>query len=208
MNEKYKLFGLDENCTDEELEKAYQERRAVYAEDRFLEGEAGNVAAKKLTELDGAYFEIKAHRRDSFVKTEQSEQEENAYSQVEKLIKEGKIREAQQELDNFNERNAEWHYLQAVVFFKKNWNNESKKQLEIAMQMDPDNQKYKNSYQKLESKINTDANKNFTSYTTGNGTDGHQYEEPRQMGGDFCCQWCCEMAICNTMLNCCCNSCG
>ena len=43
---------------------------------------------------------------------------------------------------------------------------------------------------------------------TGNGTSGPEYEEQKQMGGDFCCQWCCEMAICNMMLNCCCNSCG
>ena len=86
--------------------------------------------------------------------------------------------------DKFNERNAEWHYLQAVIFYKKNWNNESKKQLEIAMQMDSNNPKYKNSYAKLNERIKTESNKTFTSYTTGDGQRYEQHEEPRQMGGD------------------------
>ena len=204
MNEKYNLFGLTEDCTDEEFETAYRAKRAVYAENRFLEGEEGNIAAKKLTELDIAYNEIKAERREK----ESYSSASGVYADIERLIKEGKIQDAQIELDKFNERNAEWHYLQAVVFFKKNWNNESKKQLEIAIQMDPDNQKYKNSYEKLEQKIRNDSNKNFTSYTTGDDKNYKRVEEPQQMGGDFCCQWCCEMAICNMLLNCCCNSCG
>ena len=73
--------------------------------------------------------------------------------------------------------------------------------------MDPTNAKYKNSYNKLEEKIKAESNKTFTSYT--NGEPNYQYEEqPAQMGGDYCCQWCCEMAVCNAMLNCFCNGCG
>lgn len=202
MNDKYKLFGLTESCTDEELENAYKTRREIYAEDRFLEGEAGNLAAKKLTELDLAYNEIKAERNENRFSSENTT---GAFAEVERLIKEGKLHDAQQKLDDFNERNAEWHYLQAVVFYKKNWNNDSKKQLEIAMEMDPANTKYRNSYNKLEEKIKAESNKNFTSYTTGEPE--YQHEEAPQMGGDYCCQWCCEMAACNIMLNCCCQSC-
>ena len=157
MNDKYSLFGLTEDCSDEEFELAYKERRAIYAENRFLEGEEGNLAAKKLTELDATYNEIKAERREKVV----SSSDKDIYSQIENLIKEGKIQEAQQELDKFNERNSEWHYLQAVVFYKKNWNNESKKQLEIAMSMDPSNQKYKNFYCFLNLSSAQVLNKNF-----------------------------------------------
>ena len=204
MEDKYKLFGLTEDCTDEELEQSYKTRREVYAEDRFLEGEAGNLAAKKLTELDVAYREIISERRE---KQTSSENHSGAYAEVENFIKSGNLQGAQQLLDDFNERNAEWHYLQSVVFYKKNWTNESKKQLEIAMQMDPNNQKYKNSYDKLNEKIKTDSNKTFTSYTSGDNRN-YQNEEPRQMGGDGCCQWCCEMAICHMILDCCCNCYG
>ena len=206
MNDRYNLFGLTENCSDEEFERAYQEKRKVYAEDRFLEGQAGNEAAKKLTELDMAYRDLKAERRERQDGQRQSSGE--AYAKVEDYLRKGDLYSAQRELDEFNDRNAEWHYLQAVVFFKKNWNNESKKQLEIAMQMDPSNEKYRNSYRKLEDKMREEVNRNFSSYSqNGNGAP-YNDPQPQQMGGEGCCQWCCEIAICNMMLNCCCNSCG
>ena len=50
MNDLYGIFGLTSSCTDEELEQKYEELKKKYSEDRFLEGDAGNEAAKKLTE--------------------------------------------------------------------------------------------------------------------------------------------------------------
>ena len=203
MNDRYTLFGLTEDCSEEELDIAYQEKRKIYAEDRFLEGKAGNEAAKKLTELDMAYRDLKSERRER--QTAFGQNTDNAFYKIEELIKKGDLHSAQHELDEFNDRNAEWHYFQAVIFFKKNWNNESKKQLEIAMQMDPNNDKYKNSYRKLNEKMKNDMNKSFADFNQNTSAPNN---EPQQMGGDACCQWCCEMAICNMMLNCFCNSCG
>ena len=199
MQENYKILGLTEFATDAEVDQAYNSLKEKYQKERFFEGEIGNEAAKQLTKLESAYREIKAERS--------AKNNDNCcFEDVERLIKEGNVAGAQNKLDEFSDRNAEWHYLQAVIFYKKNWTNESKKQLEIAMQMDPSNDKYRNSYRKLEEKMRDSANKNFTSYNqSGNG---QQYNEPQQMGGDGCCQWCCEMAICNMMLNCFCNSCG
>ena len=96
------------------------------------------------------------------------------------------------------------------MYYKKNWTNESKKQLEIAMQMNPSEQKYKTAYDKLLEKIKNDSNKNFSSYTGNGGANngGGRYDDGApQMGGDSCVDWCCQMALCNIALNCCCNSC-
>lgn len=205
-NNLYDLFGLDETCTDEQLDAAYGTMRSKYAEDRFLEGEAGNIAAKKLTELDNAYRDIIAMRREAASGTSSAS---NAFGSVEEKIKNGDLAGAQSELDSFNERNAEWHYLQSVVFYKKKWTNESKKQLEIAMQMDSSNEKYKSAYNKLVDKIKSDSDKSFSSYSgdrNGRHYRGDESGAP-QMGGDSCIDWCCQMAICNIALNCCCNSC-
>ena len=208
MSDDYRnVFGLDANCTDEELDAAYEQLKKKYSEDRFLEGEAGNEAAKKLTELETAYREIKAERNENGSTAESAG---GYFGEVETAIKSGQLSKAQEILDSFNERGAEWHYLQSVVFYKKNWINESKKQLEIAIDMDPDNGKYKNSYEKLTAQIDSNANKNFTDYS-GNaapGADGGKYEdygESRQMGGDGCLEFCCQMALCNALLNCCCS---
>ena len=161
-NNLYGLFGLDETCTDEQLDAAYGTLRSQYAEDRFLEGEAGNIAAKKLTELDNAYRDIIAMRREAAGGNSSAS---NAFGSVEEKIKNGDLAGAQSELDSFNERNAEWHYLQSVVFYKKKWTNESKKQLEIAMQMDSSNEKYKTAYNKLVDKIKSDSDRSFSSYS-------------------------------------------
>ena len=130
------LLGLSEGATEEEIKDAYSKLRAKYLEDRFKDGEEGNEAARMLTRLDTAYAEIMSELAES-----NSENGGTSFERVEELIRSGDIQEAQRVLDSFNERGARWHYLQSVVFYKKSWMNESKKQLEIAMQLEPDNEK-------------------------------------------------------------------
>ena len=133
MNKQYyDLLGVTENSTDEEIEARYNALKKKYSEDRFLEGEAGNEAARMLNRIEAAYTEIMSERRERRTASDTA----SSYAKVEQLIRDGKIAEAQAALDSFNERPAEWHYLQSVVFYRKSWVNESKKQLEIAMQMD------------------------------------------------------------------------
>lgn len=146
--EYYDLLGLNEDATDEEIKERYGELKKKYNEDRWLDGEAGNEAARMLNKLDTAYTEIMSARREQSKNTEGKD----AFQEIADLLKSDKLSEAQSRLDEFNERGAEWHYLQAVVFYKKNWSNESKKQLEIAMQMDPNNRKYQEAYGKLNAK--------------------------------------------------------
>lgn len=206
----YQIIGVDENVSDEELYQAYLAYRTKLQNDRFLEGEAGNEAARKLTELNNAYNEIKDYRKEH----SSTEDRAQSFAKVDSFIKSGKINEAQAELDNFSERSAEWHYLQSVVFYRKNWVNESKKQLEIAISMDGNNEKYKTAYDKLCRQMdfnaqNTKQNSQNDNWNkSGNAQRGNSYEEPTEMmGGDSCADYCCRLAMCNIMLNCCCNSC-
>lgn len=199
MNDNYKILGINEDATESEIKEAYILLKAKYSEDRFLEGEAGNIAAKKLTEIENAYAEIMNERNQDY----KAKTNEKLFEQIETAIKNGDLQEAQNLLDSFDQRGAEWHYLQSVVFFKKNWVNESKKQLEIACQMDSDNNKYKEALEKLNARINESGSyKGKQSEYTSQGPDS---EEVPQMGGNGCLAWCCEMAICNACLNCLCN---
>ena len=156
-----------------------------------------------LTRLDAAYNDLMS---------ELSEDQNAAnggasFDRVEELIRTGDIQEAQRVLDQFNERSGRWHYLQSVVFYKKSWMNESKKQLEIAMQLEPDNQKYKDAYRKLSERINT-------AHYTQNNQNGSTYQgqtmnssDDEQMGGTFCsyCAQCCAINLCVNMLCSCCR---
>ena len=94
--------------------------------------------------------------------------------------------------------------------------NESKKQLEIAIQLEPDNEKYKEAYRKLNEKINYDAtagaqNAAGTSAGAGNqsayqGQTMNSSSADEQMGGSFCAQCidCCSTYLC---LSCLCDGC-
>lgn len=185
MKDSYKVLGLSEDATNTEIDEAYKKLKEKYSRERFYEGEIGNDAARNLTKLENAYAEIILERNSH----KGTEKETMDYSEIERLIKEGKISDAQNKLDEYSERDAEWHYLQAVIFYKKNWNNESKKQLEIAINMDPFNTKYSDSYEKLKQKTEFNQQQFNQQQTT-------QTANNRQMGGTndcmtMCATWCC-----------------
>ena len=198
--EYYDLLGLNEDATDEEIKERYGELKKKYNEDRWLDGEAGNEAARMLNKLDTAYTEIMSARREQSKNTEGKD----AFQEIADLLKSDKLSEAQSRLDEFNERGAEWHYLQAVVFYKKNWSNESKKQLEIAIQMDGSNTKYREAYEKLKSRADYRQQ-------TGNAPNTNPDPVPNgdeQMGGNWCSQcfsFCYTFLCVNCLFNLCCN---
>ncbi len=204
----YEILGVSESATDEEIKARYEELKKKYSEERFLEGEAGNEAARMLNRIDVAYNEIMTERSEKH----SAENAGSSYAKVDEYIRAGKINEAQAVLDEFNERPAEWHYLQSVVFYKKNWMNESKKQLEIALQMDSSNEKYRTAYNKLKEKIEYDKkqaeNPQQQQAQGGYAQSAPQpgYDEQQQMGGGFC-EQCATCCACNMLMNCCLNAC-
>lgn len=200
------LLGLSEGATQQEVEEAYAALRAKLLEDRFLDGEAGNEAARKLTKIQVAYDELMTEFA-GFSKDSGEATDGSAYTRIEELIKSGDLAEAQRVLDSFNERGAHWHYLQSVVFYRKNWINESKKQLEIAMRLDGGNPKYKEAYDKLNEKIAYDSSKpNEGNDTAYRGQDMNNAYTDNQMGGSFCAS-CVECCALNACINCLCNGC-
>ena len=190
----YQFLGLTSSATREEVEEKYRILRAQYQRDRFLPGEEGNVAAENLQRLEIAY-------RDILIDLDERQSYQdfgNVYGQIQQLIKENKVAEAQALLDDCSSRDAEWHYLQSIVYYKNSWYLESKKQLEFAIKLDPDNTKYANSYDKLKKIIasktvkpedlrTTDTRETYTT-TTNNGT----------CTGNACC----DCMLCNACCNC------
>ncbi len=192
----YNIFGVTADVTDEELTAAYERLREQYRVDRWLEGEAGNEAARKLTELENAYKELVEERKRQSKNTTGT----STFEEISQKLKDGDTNSAQAMLDEFNERSAEWHYLQAVVFYKKNWMSESKKQLEIAIQMDPDCNKYREAYGKLNAKAEYEKTQQTEqqSQTYTASTD----DTMQQMGGTGVCDQCCTCCMANICMNC------
>ncbi len=194
MKKYYEFLGLPESATDEEIEARYQELKAKYDEERWQDGEAGNEAARNLTKLETAYRELIALRKEA----QQNTQGKDAYEEISDLLKANNIAAAQARLDEFNERSAEWHYLQAVVYYKKNWTNDSKKQLEIAIEMDPSNQKYRAAYGKMNARAQEQYQQQQQQTQNPYARQNPNYDEPQQMGGNACstCLSCCYTYLC------------
>lgn len=141
----YIILQTYESASESEVDFAYNRLKQQYSENRFLPGDAGAEAARKLNELEDAYREVKQ----KFTSKKAEEDYGSKYGVIENIIKENRTNEAQQMLDEIIDRNAEWHYLQSIVFYKKSWYNESKNQLEMAVSMDPLNAKYKDALNRL-----------------------------------------------------------
>lgn len=194
INNPYDVLDLPEDSGEELLRARYDELKAKYGEQRFAAGEEGNEGARKLMELEEAWKIISARLE----KNKAKEQFGGDFGQIDDLIKKGKYDEAQAMLDAYTDRGAEWHYLQSIVFYKRDWLTESRKQLKMAVDLEPTNEKYKTALTKLEMVM---GNPETQAQNLGNQGAPVMGDPNAQMSGN-CLSNCC-LAYCLT--DCCCN---
>lgn len=201
MNSPYEFLGLDPSCTDEEMEARYTQLKMQFSEDRFLEGEAGRIGAENLTKLESCYSEI--HR----MRTESARAENGLdLDGIDELIKQGRLDEAQSALDSMSTRPGRWHYLQAIVFYKRNWFTDSLRQLNVALSLEPDNEQFRKSKEALERNINGGAQPGNTASAEPTMGDPNQPKRDDAMGAANCCQaLCCADCLCSWLR---CVGCG
>jgi len=61
----YNILGVSENASDEEIKKAYRELVKKYHPDRYAGSSVADIAGEKLKEINKAYDEIMAMRKNS-----------------------------------------------------------------------------------------------------------------------------------------------
>ncbi|MCH5159897.1 MAG: J domain-containing protein [Clostridiales bacterium] len=195
----YEILEIREDATREEIDARYHELRDKYQKDRFLPGDEGEEASEKLQQLEVAYRDILTTRAEA----EQASTftEDTDYSTIQELITANKLDEAQKMLDERVTRDAEWHYLQSILFYKRNWFLESKKQLELACQMEPENTRYKQSLDKLTKILASNTISPDQLRTTSRPMD----DGPRMGAGNGTCTGsaCADCLLCNACCNCC-----
>ena len=199
--QNYEILQVSPDATDDEIKASYERLKAKYNEEKWQDGEAGNNAARMLGKLDAAYNEVMEERKERAQNTSGA----SSFEEVSAAIRSGDLSRAQSLLDDFNERSAEWHYLQSIVFYKKNWMNESKKQLEIAIQMDGSNAKYREAYDKLKARADY---RQQTGGAPNTNPDPQVSPNGEQMGGSWCANcasWCYTCLCVNCLFNLCCN---
>lgn len=206
MKDYYAVLGLSRDADPELLKSKYDELHAIYSEQRFKSGEEGNDGARKLQELEEAWVVISANLESA----EKSAAFGGDYGQVDELIRQGKYNEAQDILDSVKDRNGEWHYMQAIVFYKREWLTEAKTQLEMALKDDPNNEKYRSSLDKLKISMQNPYQNGQTRDNNQNAYNGQVDDVPPPMQADSmsnclsscCCAYCLTDCLCNAMRCC------
>lgn len=225
QKDSFLILGLTEDATQQQIDEAYTSLKKIYQEQRFFEGEMGAEAAKNLAKIEVAYDDCM-----EYVKNKVSFDSNGVigYAQIEAMIKNNRLEDAQNLLDKVESRDAEWHYLQSIIYYKRNWHTESKSQLEIAIALDDSVAKYKVALERLNKMLgggqtnagNQAGDNQYSQQNNGqnnqqnNGQNNQNQQQNRagysrnnqRNGGntDACCNTCSTLICCD----CCCESMG
>jgi len=194
MTDPYKVLGITQNATDDEINTAYRKLVKQYHPDKYVGNPLAGLAAEKIKEINEAYDAVMNERKNrtnssagsSYTASGSSQKSSYDYNAIRRLINEGRLDEAQIQLNNVRIRDAEWHYLMGMVLKNKGWYDMAYQHLNRAASMDPSNAEYR-------------------AARDGMDFSGYQY---RTMGGGADQADCCNLCQGLMCADCCCEMCG
>ena len=163
----YKVLGVSENATQDEIRKAYLALVKKYHPDRYSDGPMKDMANEKLKEINQAY-ELLTKKKESsgygggsgyggYSSYGQNTWSQGGYwqnqgsysgdyaqefSRVRSYFAQNNLNAAQSVLDNIPLHNAEWHYLYGILYFRWGWYDQARQHLSMACSMEPGNMEY------------------------------------------------------------------
>ncbi|MDR0839838.1 MAG: J domain-containing protein [Christensenellaceae bacterium] len=158
MNNPYKVLGVSESATQEDIRAAYLRLVKQYHPDRYTDPQLKRVANEKLVEINEAYEVLTKKPSDTARRSAGGyggyTGGGNAYSgpnaaefgRARAFINQGNLQAAKVVLDAISTRNAEWYYLYGIIYFRQGWFDKANEYLSIAYQQEPGNAEYANAY--------------------------------------------------------------
>lgn len=206
-NNPYKVLGVSESATQEEIRAAYLTLVKKYHPDKYIDSDLKDVANEKLMEVNEAYELLtkkggankgsraentgsnQSYSSGSYSGYGNSYSGPNAseFARARSYISLNNLSAAKQVLDGIEIRNAEWYYLYGVIYLRQGWYDKAYEYLTRAYQQEPNNAEYSSAYQTIRNTGNP--------YTRGN--TGYN------SGTDTC-------SICSSLIcaDCCCECCS
>lgn len=201
MTNPYKVLGVNEDATNEEIRAAYLSLVKKYHPDKYTDPDMKQLANEKLKEINEAYDQLTKNPG----KTASSGYSGAAYGagghggsysgpeadrfvRARSLINAGNLDGAKTILDSIQTRNAEWYYLYGIIYLRQGWYDKAREFLGRAYRTEPGNAEYAQAYNTLR-------------YT------GNPYSRPRQSTS---CGNCSACDICSGLMcaDCCCECMG
>lgn len=205
MTDPYKVLGISQNASDEEVKRAYRELAKKYHPDNYVDNPLADLAQEKMKEINEAYDSITRARKNggyaggsgynagysagggsSGYSGGGSYQSANStYAQVRAAINAGNLQYAEQLLDSSPTRDAEWNFLMGSLYYRKGWLDDARSFFQRAVNMDPSNGEYRQAL----------------SMVSGNNSPYRQtgYGPPAAQGGCDMCDMCTAMMCANMM---------
>ncbi len=150
MNDPYKILGVSQSATDDEIKKAYRNLARKYHPDNFAGTPMAELAEEKMKQLNQAYESLTKMRehgdRNGSGTTHTDGYDVNtiAYRRIRRLINDEKMDEANAALDYISPtaRGAEWNFLKGCILVRRGWYYDAQKYFETASYLDPGNSEY------------------------------------------------------------------
>ncbi len=203
----YKVLGVSEDATQEEIRAAYLALVKKYHPDKFTDNPLKELANEKLKEINEAYELLTKKNSTASSSARRDNNTYNSYggaysgtggaysgpsaaefARARSFINQNNLQAAKQVLDSISVRNAEWYYLYGVVYLRQGWYDKAREYLSMAYEQEPGNAEYRNAYAAV--------NNAGSPFGRGTGTGSGQYG-----GGCSTCDICSAL-IC---LDCCCD---
>jgi len=158
MNDPYSILGVSPDASMDEVKKAYRELARKYHPDNYHDNPLSDLAQEKMKEINDAYNTIVkareggggghhhwgggAHRGGGYTGPSGSGNSPES-AKIRAAINSGDLRLAEELLNAYTARDAEWYFLMGSVCYRKGWLDEAMRHYQTAVSMDPNNTEYR-----------------------------------------------------------------
>ena len=201
MNNPYKILGVSQSASDDEIKKAYRNLARKYHPDNYAGTDMAELAEEKMKQINEAYRTLTKMRAESREKEVSAGYDNHsvAYGKIRRMINDGNVDEANAALDYISPtaRGAEWNFLKGCILVRRGWYYDAQKYFETACYLDPTNKEYNEAAQSLKN-------------ARTKRTEAKQKEDKKRESKNGCmagcadklCSGCCECLGGNSILCC------
>lgn len=209
MTDPYKVLGISEDASEDEIKKAYRDLARKYHPDNYASSPLADLAQEKMKEINEAYDTVMRKRQSGADRPDDydfgfgggnafSGSDSSKFGYIRTLINNRNFYEAEIQLDACakEEKNAEWYYLKGCVFMGRGWYFEASKHFRHACEMDPQNAEYRAAVDSM-GRMAADYDRKAT------GNRGGFCSDPCDVCTGLVCADCCCEAMGGDLISCC-----